>query len=55
MPLCACRSIKHIQGDRNDYAALKGKIGSSGFDVVYDVNGREAEQASLSILRNPVR
>lgn len=40
------QSIKHIQGDRNEYDALKSKIGGQGFDVVYDVNGREAEQVA---------
>lgn len=49
MPLYGCRSIKHIQGDRNEYGALKSKIGSSGFDVVYDVNGREAEQVGFQL------
>ncbi|XP_024543416.1 chloroplast stem-loop binding protein of 41 kDa b, chloroplastic isoform X2 [Selaginella moellendorffii] len=36
--------VKHIQGDRQDFEALKSKIGEAGFEVVYDINGREAAE-----------
>ena len=37
-------SVKHIACDRKDYRALKGKLQSYQFDVVYDMNAREAEE-----------
>jgi hypothetical protein len=42
----ACRSIQHIKGDRNDYDNLRRDISGRAFDVVYDINGREAEQVA---------
>ena len=44
--VAACRSVKHITGDRNDYDAMKASISGQAFDVVYDINGREAEQVA---------
>lgn len=34
--------IKHIAGDRKDAQGVKEKLSGKGFDVVYDLNGREA-------------
>nr|ABK24300.1 unknown [Picea sitchensis] len=34
--------VLHIKGDRQDFEFLKTKLSASGFDVVYDINGREA-------------
>ncbi|GLI66076.1 hypothetical protein VaNZ11_009795, partial [Volvox africanus] len=36
------RSIKHIQGDRMDFPEVERKLAREGFQVVYDINGREA-------------
>eukprot|EP00891_Asterochloris_glomerata_P007525 jgi/Astpho2/7525/Aster-02090 len=36
------QAVKHIACDRTDAAALKEKLGGQGFEVVYDMNGREA-------------
>jgi hypothetical protein len=41
-----CSSIRHIKGDRNNYDHLKRDISGRGFNVVYDINGREAEQVA---------
>ena len=41
---CFCSSVKHIKGDRNDNEMVKSELEGSGFDVVYDINGREADQ-----------
>jgi nucleoside-diphosphate-sugar epimerase len=38
-------SIKHIAGDRLDFDDVKSKLTGTGFDVVYDINGREAVEA----------
>lgn len=38
--------IKHIAGDRKDYDDLKAKIGNQGFEFVYDINAREAEEVA---------
>lgn len=38
------RSIKHIQGDRMDFPEVERKLARQGFQVVYDINGREAEE-----------
>lgn len=35
-----------MKGDRNDYEGLKAQLRGSAFDVVYDINGREAEQVA---------
>lgn len=37
-------AVKHIAADRGDHPALKQAIGGRGFQVVYDINGREAEE-----------
>ncbi|GFR42483.1 hypothetical protein Agub_g3278, partial [Astrephomene gubernaculifera] len=37
-------SIKHIQGDRMDFPEVERKIAREGFQVVYDINGREAAE-----------
>lgn len=34
--------VKHLQGDRQDFEGLKNKLSGTKFDVVYDINGREA-------------
>lgn len=34
--------VLHIKGDRQDFGFVKTKLSASGFDVVYDINGREA-------------
>ena len=38
-------AVKHIKCDRKDEAGLKAALGNAGFQVVYDLNGREAEEA----------
>jgi len=38
------RKIKHIQGDRMNFDDVKQKLSRQGFQVVYDINGREAEE-----------
>lgn len=35
-------STRYIAGDRTDAASIKEKLGGERFDVVYDMNGREA-------------
>eukprot|EP00270_Netrium_digitus_P018884 TRINITY_DN727_c0_g3_i4.p1 TRINITY_DN727_c0_g3~~TRINITY_DN727_c0_g3_i4.p1 ORF type:complete len:624 (+),score=230.45 TRINITY_DN727_c0_g3_i4:35-1873(+) len=37
--------VKHLKGDRMDYEKLKQLLAGSGFQAVYDINGREAEEA----------
>lgn len=37
--------VKHIACDRSDPEAMKAALSGSGFQVVYDMNGREAEEA----------
>ncbi|CAD7701177.1 unnamed protein product [Ostreobium quekettii] len=39
-------SVHHIKGDRKDEADLKAKLSGQGFQVVYDINGREASEAA---------
>eukprot|EP00897_Mesotaenium_endlicherianum_P001622 jgi/Mesen1/1488/ME000132S00432 len=34
--------VKHLKGDRTDIEGLKAALSDSGFEVVYDINGREA-------------
>eukprot|EP01018_Ginkgo_biloba_P008945 Gb_26565 [translate_table: standard] len=34
--------VLHIQGDRQDFELVKTKLTGAGFQVVYDINGREA-------------
>lgn len=37
-------SVNHLQGDRQDFDGLRSKLSGSGFDVVYDINGREGSE-----------
>eukprot|EP00252_Welwitschia_mirabilis_P011403 TRINITY_DN2563_c0_g1_i1.p1 TRINITY_DN2563_c0_g1~~TRINITY_DN2563_c0_g1_i1.p1 ORF type:complete len:404 (+),score=73.55 TRINITY_DN2563_c0_g1_i1:277-1488(+) len=34
--------VLHLKGDRKDFEFVKNALTGSGFDVVYDINGREA-------------
>ncbi|KAJ4956652.1 hypothetical protein NE237_013435 [Protea cynaroides] len=34
--------ILHLKGDRKDFEFVKTSLAAEGFDVVYDINGREA-------------
>lgn len=34
--------ILHLKGDRQDFDFVKSSLSAEGFDVVYDINGREA-------------
>ena len=36
--------VKHVAADRKDYPGLKEKLSAHKFDVVYDMNAREAEE-----------
>ncbi|KAF5771707.1 putative NAD-dependent epimerase/dehydratase, NAD(P)-binding domain superfamily [Helianthus annuus] len=36
--------ILHLKGDRKDYDFVRTSLAAEGFDVVYDINGREAEE-----------
>ncbi|XP_076899284.1 chloroplast stem-loop binding protein of 41 kDa b, chloroplastic-like [Bidens hawaiensis] len=36
--------ILHLKGDRKDYDFVRTSLKAEGFDVVYDINGREAEE-----------
>ncbi|KAM7273994.1 hypothetical protein ACFE04_028658 [Oxalis oulophora] len=36
--------ILHLKGDRKDYDFVKSSLAAEGYDVVYDINGREAEE-----------
>lgn len=38
-------AVKHIAGDRMDFDDVAAKLKGSGFQVVYDINGREAVEA----------
>lgn len=37
--------VLHIKGDRQDFEFVKTKLSGSGFEIVYDINGREAVEA----------
>lgn len=39
--------IKHIACDRTDAEAMKAALAGKGFEVVYDINGREADECEL--------
>ena len=39
--------IKHIRADRTDAAGLKAALAHTNFDVLYDINGREALDAEM--------
>ncbi|KAH6772571.1 chloroplast RNA binding protein [Perilla frutescens var. hirtella] len=36
--------ILHLKGDRKDFDFVKNSLSAEGFDVVYDINGREADE-----------
>ncbi|KAI3440513.1 MHD domain-containing protein [Psidium guajava] len=36
--------ILHLKGDRKDFDFVKSSLAAEGFDVVYDINGREAAE-----------
>ncbi|CAN1219379.1 Chloroplast stem-loop binding protein of 41 kDa b, chloroplastic [Linum perenne] len=36
--------ILHLKGDRKDFDFVKTSLAAKGFDVVYDINGREATE-----------
>ncbi|KAK4273378.1 hypothetical protein QN277_021794 [Acacia crassicarpa] len=36
--------ILHLKGDRQDFEFVKSSLSAEGFDVVYDINGREANE-----------
>uniref|UniRef100_A0A5B7A383 NAD-dependent epimerase/dehydratase domain-containing protein n=1 Tax=Davidia involucrata TaxID=16924 RepID=A0A5B7A383_DAVIN len=36
--------ILHLKGDRKDFEFVKTSLSAEGFDVVYDINGREADE-----------
>ncbi|KAI4349885.1 hypothetical protein L6164_010428 [Bauhinia variegata] len=36
--------ILHLKGDRKDFDFVKSSLSAEGFDVVYDINGREANE-----------
>lgn len=38
--------ILHLKGDRKDYDFVKSSLSAEGYDVVYDINGREAEEVA---------
>ncbi|KAG6487541.1 hypothetical protein ZIOFF_056129 [Zingiber officinale] len=38
------KRILHLKGDRKDFEFVKTSLAAEGFDVVYDINGREADE-----------
>uniref|UniRef100_A0A2P2KUC6 NAD-dependent epimerase/dehydratase domain-containing protein n=1 Tax=Rhizophora mucronata TaxID=61149 RepID=A0A2P2KUC6_RHIMU len=38
--------ILHLKGDRKDSEFVKSSLSAKGFDVVYDINGREADEVT---------
>lgn len=36
--------VLHLKGDRKDFEFVKSSLSAEGFDVVYDINGREADE-----------
>eukprot|EP00850_Spirogloea_muscicola_P005991 SM000028S10085 [mRNA] locus=s28:372777:376179:+ [translate_table: standard] len=40
--LLVLAQVKHLKGDRGDPEAVKSALEGTGFQVVYDINGREA-------------
>ncbi|KAE8660187.1 Chloroplast stem-loop binding protein of 41 kDa b [Hibiscus syriacus] len=36
--------ILHLKGDRQDFEFVKSSLSAEGYDVVYDINGREAAE-----------
>jgi len=39
-------SVKHVKGDRMDFDAVRSTLKGSGFQAVYDVNGREGAEVA---------
>lgn len=40
-------SVSHIAGDRKNAEDVKSKLSGQGFEIVFDINGREAEEAEM--------
>ncbi|PKI76107.1 chloroplast stem-loop binding protein of 41 kDa b, chloroplastic [Punica granatum] len=38
--------VLHLKGDRKDFDFVKSSLSAAGFDVVYDINGREADEVA---------
>lgn len=38
--------VLHLKGDRQDFDFVKTNLSAKGFDVVYDINGREATEVA---------
>ena len=38
--------VLHLKGDRQDFDFVKTSLAAKGFDVVYDINGREAVEVA---------
>uniref|UniRef100_A0ACD6AA12 Uncharacterized protein n=1 Tax=Avena sativa TaxID=4498 RepID=A0ACD6AA12_AVESA len=38
--------VLHLKGDRQDFDFVKTSLSAKGFDVVYDINGREATEVA---------
>ncbi|KAL8102973.1 uncharacterized protein LOC141678936 isoform X1 [Apium graveolens] len=36
--------ISQLKGDRKDFNCTRSSLAAEGFDVVYDINGREADE-----------
>lgn len=36
--------VLHLKGDRQEFELVKSSLSAEGFDVVYDINGREADE-----------
>jgi nucleoside-diphosphate-sugar epimerase len=43
------QSIHHVQADRTDSDAVSAAVSGQGFDVVFDLNGRESSDAQIVI------
>ncbi|KAI5013591.1 hypothetical protein ZWY2020_037104 [Hordeum vulgare] len=43
--------VLHLKGDRKDFDFVKTSLSAKGFNVVYDINGREATEHSGTIFR----
>ncbi|KAE8776891.1 chloroplast stem-loop binding protein of 41 kDa b, chloroplastic [Hordeum vulgare] len=48
------RSVLHLKADRKDFDSVKTSLSAKGFNIVYDINGREATEVSpiLEVLPN---
>ncbi|KAI4374062.1 hypothetical protein MLD38_012105 [Melastoma candidum] len=38
--------IQHLKGDRKDFDFVKTSLAAEGFEIVYDINGREADEVA---------